>query len=183
MLETLHSDSADGECTRTGLAFCGRRVQSIVRVFMSSRFKIWRFAMQYHALFSALVIGCFLSMISATSEAFSITPGKWQFDYRSRSSFSQQPQEKTETPCVKETDWDPVKSISGSGNCQVSDIKHDSTSFKGEVSCSRGKGVPPMTGSMEYTSTGSTMTGRTVFKGEGYSMEMHTTGKHLGECE
>ena len=40
-----------------------------------------------------------------------------------------------------------------------------------------------MTGTMEYTSSGTAMTGLTVFKGEGYDMEMRTTGKHLGECE
>jgi hypothetical protein len=131
----------------------------------------------------ALVGTLLLSTISAHVAAFTVTPGKWQFDYRSRSSFSPQPQEKTETQCVKETDWDPSKSIANSGNCQVSGVTHDSTSFKGNVSCSRGKGMPPMTGSMEYTSTGSTMTGRTLFKGEEYSMEMNTTGKHLGECD
>lgn len=132
---------------------------------------------------SALVAAILFCMIPATALAFDVTPGKWQFDYRSLSSFIPQPQEKTETQCVKETEWDPSVSIANSGNCHVREVKQDSTSYKGNLSCSRGEGMPPMTGSMEYTSTGSTMTGRTLFKGDEYSMEMNTTGKHLGECD
>jgi hypothetical protein len=139
--------------------------------------------MPYRVLFSALIIGYAVCLVPAGSEAFSITPGKWQFDYENTSPFSPQPQKKTETQCVKETDWDPVKSMSDSGHCQVSNVKHDSSSFSGNVTCARGKGNAPMTGSMQYTSTNTAMTGHTAFKGEGYDMEMKTNGKRLGECD
>lgn len=139
--------------------------------------------MPYRVLFSALIVGYVLCLVPAGSEAFSITPGKWQFDYENTSPFSPQPQKKTETQCVKETDWDPVKSMSNSGHCQVSNVKHDSSSFSGNVTCARGKDMPPMTGHMEYTSNSSTLTGRTTFTDDQYSMEMKTTGKHLGACD
>ena len=117
------------------------------------------------------------------AEALSLTQGKWQFVYESTSPFSPEPQKKTEVQCVTETDWDPVKSVAGSGHCKITNVSHDSSAFKGNVSCNRGQGNPPMTGTMEYTSSGTSMAGLTVFKGEGYNMEMRTTGKRLGECE
>ena len=129
-----------------------------------------------------LLIGCIL-LSPLEAQALSLTQGKWQFVYESTSPFSPQPQKNTDVQCVTATDWDPAQSVAGSGHCKITNVTHDSSAFKGTVSCSRGQGNPPMTGTMEYTSSGTAMTGLTVFKGEGYDMEMRTTGKHLGECE
>ena len=140
--------------------------------------------MTYRLFFlSALVGALILFLIPAHVAAFTVTPGKWQFDYESTSPMSPEPQKKTETECIKEVEWDPMESIGKSSHCKVSNVKQDSTSFSGNVSCGRGKGNAPMTGSMKYTSTSTAMTGRTAFKGEGYDMEMKTNGKRLGECD
>ena len=140
--------------------------------------------MTYRLLLLPALVGTLtFSMLPAHVAAFTVTPGKWQFDYESTSPMSPEPQKKTETECVKEAEWDPMESIGKSSHCKVSNVTHDSTSFSASVSCGRGKGNTPMTGSMQYTSTSTAMTGRTAFKGEGYDMEMKTNGTRLGECD
>lgn len=138
--------------------------------------------MRYPLLFVVLA-GLGFPTVPAHVQAFEITPGKWRFEYESRASFQTQPQKRTDTQCVKDSNWDPAASIAKSGHCQLRNIRQDNTSFSGTVTCGRGTGNPLMAGSMTYTSTGTTMTGRTAFKGEGYDMEMRTSGKRLGECD
>ena len=138
--------------------------------------------MRYHLIFVVLV-GLGFQTVPVHVQAFDLTPGKWRFEYESQASFQPQPQKTTNTQCVKDPNWDPAASIAKSGRCQLSNIEQDRTSFNGTVTCGRGAGNSPMAGSMTYTSTGTTMTGRTAFKGEGYDMEMRTSGSRIGECD
>ncbi len=134
-------------------------------------------------LFFVVLAGLGFQIIPADVHAFQVTPGKWQFEYESRASFEPQPQKRMDIQCVKDSSWDPAASIAKSGHCQLHNVRQDRTSFSATVTCGRGAGNPPMTGSMTYSSTGTTMTSRTVFKGEGYDMEMQTRGKWLGACD
>ena len=138
--------------------------------------------MRYPLLFVVLTSLGFQT-VPTHVQAFEITPGKWRFEYESRASFQPQPQKQTDTQCVQDSNWDPAASVAKSGHCQLHNIRRDTTSFSGTLTCSRGAGNLPMTGSMTYTSTGTTLTGRTSFDGEGYNMEMRTSGKRLGECD
>lgn len=136
-----------------------------------------------YVLFFAILVGAGFQTLPAHVEAFDITPGKWRFEYESRASFQPQPQTRTDTQCVTEPNWDPTASITKSSDCRLSNTAQDTTSFSGTLTCSRGQGNPPMTGSISYTSTGTSLTGRTAFKGEGYEMEMKTSGTRIGECD
>ena len=106
-----------------------------------------------YVLFFAVLVGVGFQTLPAHVEAFDITPGKWRFEYESRASFQPQPQTRTDTQCVTEPNWDPTASITKSGDCRLSNIAQDTTSFSGTLTCSRGQGNPPMTGSISYTST------------------------------
>ena len=68
--------------------------------------------------------------------------------------FSPSHRSETDTQCVTEPNWDPTASITKSGDCRLSNTAQDTTSFSGTLTCSRGQGNPPMTGSISYTSTG-----------------------------
>ena len=136
-----------------------------------------------YALLLTVLVGVGLQTLPAHVEAFDITPGKWRFEYESRASFQPQPQKRTDTQCVTDPNWDPAASVAKSSHCQLSDIEQDATSFSGTLTCGRGQGNSPMTGSMTYTSTGTSLTGRTAFTGEGYEMEMQTSGTRIGECD
>ena len=136
-----------------------------------------------YPLLCIVLAGLGFQTVPTCIHAFDITPGKWQFEYEGRASFQPQPQRRTDIQCVTDSNWDPTASIAKSDHCQLQDIRQDKTSFSGTVTCSRGAGNPPMTGSMSYTSTGTSLTGRTAFTGQDYDMEMRTSGTRLGECD
>jgi hypothetical protein len=124
-----------------------------------------------------------LAIPALNAETLSITPGKWRMETVTTSSMAPQPQTETEIECIEETGWDPVKDLADGGDCQLSNVNQTSTSFSANMSCQMAPGMPPMTGSMEYTTSGTTMSGKYSAKMGQYAMQGTSTGERLGDYD
>ncbi len=136
----------------------------------------------------AAFIGCALLVIPLADAAkLTIKPGKWEIATTIVASFFPQPQTKTVTECLKQTEADPLEMFKNEDSCQASNVKQSGNSVSWDMSCKGGKSMPAMDGNAKYASTGETMEGivkvQGSFQGQQFSMETKSVGSYVGACD
>lgn len=120
---------------------------------------------------------------TARAETLPVNVGKWQITTTISSPSLPQPKINTKTECVDEPEVDPFAGFTQDKGCEVKNVKKTGGTLTSSLVCKSGEGVTPMSGTMEYSVTETSMRSRMQFKSEHYSQTIRTVGKHLGECD
>lgn len=136
------------------------------------------------SLSSFVVISCALCLNpSARAETLVVNPGKWQITTTTTTPANPQPKIETQTQCVDEAEVDPFAAFAKDEGCDLNDLKKTGRKLTATLSCKGGPGVTPMSGSLEYSVTDTTMTSRMRFETQDLTQVIRSTGKRIGECD
>lgn len=124
-------------------------------------------------------------LVSQTSRAqtLPVRVGKWHITTTISSPSLPQPRFTTQTRCVGEPEVAPFEGFVQDEGCQLHDVKREGGKLTARLSCGSGEGVKPMSGTLEYSVTGTTMNSRMRFESQDFSQTIRAVGRHLGECD
>lgn len=126
-----------------------------------------------------------LTAVPAGADLVSIRPGLWETTTTMESSFMPAMPARRTTECVRESDYDLDRMLSGQGDCRISDRSLAGNTLKWQMSCNTGGGATA-SGEGEMTSHGDRIEGHMTMMMELQGKRMDTktswTGRRLGDC-
>ena len=120
---------------------------------------------------------------SALAETLAVNPGKWRITTTTTTPANPQPKIETKTQCVEEAEVDPFEAFAKDDGCTLNNLKKTGRKLTATLSCKGGAGVTPMSGSLEYSVTDTTMSSRMRFDAKDFSQVIRSTGKRIGGCD
>ena len=127
-------------------------------------------------------LGLLLSQ-TGWAQTLPVTVGKWHITTTISSPELPQPRFTTHTRCVDEPEVDPFEGFVRDEGCELRDVKQEGETLTARLSCGSGEGVTPMSGTLEYTVTETTMNSRMRFESKDFSQTIRAVGRHMGECD
>ncbi len=124
-------------------------------------------------------------LLSQTGRAqtLPVTVGKWHITTTISSPELPQPRFTTHTRCVDEPEVNPFEEFTKDEGCELRDVKREGDTLTARLSCGSGEGVTPMSGTLEYSVTETTMNSRMRFESRDFSQTIRAVGRHMGECD
>ena len=126
--------------------------------------------------------GLFVSQ-AVSAQTLPVTIGKWHITTTISSPSLPQPRFSTQTRCVDEPEVDPFEGFTRDEGCELRDVKKEGGKLTARLSCGSAEGVTPMSGTLEYTVTETTMNSRMRFESKDFSQTIRAVGRYLGECD
>jgi len=123
---------------------------------------------------------------TAIAKGISINPGQWEMTTTMEMSMLPQPQVRSSTECVVETELSPDDfNMNKDSPCDITDVVVDGNEARWSISCPLEGGMV-MEGQWEFTSGGDSINGSGSMSGEigGTQIEfkMAWDGKRVGDC-
>lgn len=116
------------------------------------------------------------------AQTLPVRVGKWHITTTISSPSLPQPRFTTQTKCVDEPEVAPFEDFVKDEGCELHDLKQEGGKLTARLSCGSGEGVHPLSGTLEYSVTGTTMTSRMRFERQDFSQTIRAVGRHLGAC-
>ena len=120
---------------------------------------------------------------AVSAQTLPVTVGKWHITTTISSPSLPQPRFSTRTRCVDEPEVDPFEGFTRDEGCELRDVKKEGGKLTARLSCGSGEEVTPMSGTLEYTVTETTMNSRMRFESKDFSQTIRAVGRYLGECD
>ena len=120
---------------------------------------------------------------AVSAQTLPVTVGKWHITTTISSPSLPQPRFSTRTRCVDEPEVDPFEGFTRDEGCELRDVKKEGGKLTARLSCGSAEGVTPMSGTLEYSVTDTTMNSRMRFESKDFSQTIRAVGRYLGECD
>ena len=135
---------------------------------------------------TVLVAALMMTPVITLAKGVSIEPGKWEMSMSMQMPMFPNPQERTYTECVEQTELDPQDfQMQDDQFCEFGDVNLDGDTISWSMECPNDMGVSR--GQWSFTSAGDSMHGEGSMKTEmaGQTMEftMNWKGKRIGDCD
>ncbi len=123
---------------------------------------------------------------AALAKGVAINPGQWEMTNTLQMSVLPQPQVRSTTECIKESELNPDDFNMDEDNpCEITDVVVDGNSASWSISCPSQDGLL-MQGKWQFTSGGDTLEGSGSMSADAAGMKldfkMDWKGKRIGDC-
>lgn len=128
-----------------------------------------------------------LLFVSAQAAAVSIEPGQWETTSTVTLPIMPQPQVHTSQQCMEEAEFDPEDfNTDPDVPCELENVREEGNTISWDLTCPDPSGEGNVTGSMEFTSHGDSVTGKgnmtMSMMGQDMTMTVAWQGKRVGDC-
>jgi hypothetical protein len=123
---------------------------------------------------------------AAPAWALKVEPGQWETDFTFTVPFMAEPQTRTDSQCIEETEFDMEDLLNDPDNpCQMTIVENSDSVLKMEMNCPTPQGQ--VTGFWNVRSDGDTMQGEggttMSMGGQEFTTTMTMRGRRTGDCE